>query len=285
MGFQVGQNSLNAPADGEFLINMMQMRLHCIDRDAQLIGNFFVAPTGGCARQDFSFSIGQLGEQGGMFLRVLSQCAGNGLNEMARYDRRQDMFSSSRRADDAHEIRLIGVLQDIAEGAALHGGDNPDVFVVPGQQQHSGIGYVLMDERGERFDLKVRVIDVQEIDIGLVFNRQLIGLVSICRFQNGGDILLSFQQQPQALSKQSLRFDKKQSDGPDLGSAISSMRRARHTADLASARLRASCFSRAPVSPFMLFSGCHAKRPAVGILPQPSERLRISALHRHGKTA
>lgn len=111
---------------------MMQMRLHRIDRDAQLIGNFFVAPTGGCARQDFSFSIGQAGEQGGVFLRALSHCAGNGLNEMARYDRRQDVLSSSRRADDAQEIRLIGVLQDIAEGAALHGGDNPGVFIIPG---------------------------------------------------------------------------------------------------------------------------------------------------------
>jgi hypothetical protein len=59
MGFQVGQNSLNAPADSEFLINMMQVRFHRIDRDAQLIGNFFVASTGGCTRQDFSFSIGQ----------------------------------------------------------------------------------------------------------------------------------------------------------------------------------------------------------------------------------
>lgn len=97
-----------------------------------------------------------------------------------------------------------------------------------------------MDERDERSDLKVREIDVQENDIGLVFNRRLIGLVSICCFQNGGDILLPFQQQPQALSKQSLRFDNKQSYGPDLSSAISPMRRACHTFDLAGARLRAS---------------------------------------------
>jgi hypothetical protein len=175
-----------------------------------------------------------------VFFRVLSHCAGNGLNKMPRYDRRQDLFSSRRRADDAQEIRLIGVLQDIAEGAALHGGDNPSVFIVPGQQEHSGIGYVLMDELGERFYVKVRQIDIQEDDIGFVLNRRLIGVVPIRRFQNGGDILLPFQQQPQTLSKQSLRYDKKQPDGPDVDPAVNSMHRMRHTADLAGFRLGAS---------------------------------------------
>lgn len=125
MGLEVGQNGLYAAADGEFLINVMQVSFDCLDRNAQLIGNFFIAPTSGGAHQDFSLSIGQAKGWCWVFLMGLSYCARNGTKGMVRYERCQDALTSNRSTDNAKKICLISILQDIAKCTGLHGSDDP----------------------------------------------------------------------------------------------------------------------------------------------------------------
>ncbi|CUS38372.1 hypothetical protein COMA2_50052 [Candidatus Nitrospira nitrificans] len=46
LSLEVGENGFDTSVDGKFLINMMQVCFHGIDRHAQLFGDFFVASAG-----------------------------------------------------------------------------------------------------------------------------------------------------------------------------------------------------------------------------------------------
>lgn len=140
LSLEIGENGFDTPIDEKFLINMMQMGLHGIDGNAQLVCNFLVAPTGGRASQYLSFTVGQIGKLNVVVLMSVSYRARNSADEMFGCDRRQDVFSFHCGSEDAQEVRTISVLQDVAEGSRLHGCDDPAVFIIPGQQQHARRG-------------------------------------------------------------------------------------------------------------------------------------------------
>ena len=74
----------------------------------------------------------------------LSHCAGSGISQRVENGCGRDLFPLRGGSGDAQELGLIGVLQNVAERTGSPGGDNPGVFIVPGQQ-HSCVGRVLMD--------------------------------------------------------------------------------------------------------------------------------------------
>lgn len=87
MGFEVGQDRFHTPADGELLIDMMQMSLYGIDRNTQLIRNLLVAPTCRSTSEDVSLAFCQLRELWTALFPRLAQCLRNGVGRLLMHHR------------------------------------------------------------------------------------------------------------------------------------------------------------------------------------------------------
>ena len=80
---QIGDDGLDAPISGKFLVSVMQVSLHGLNGDAQPVSQFLVTQAGSRTDQYLSFTIGQIREPGGVFLPCVHHCPRNGVDGTA----------------------------------------------------------------------------------------------------------------------------------------------------------------------------------------------------------
>ena len=59
LAVEIGQDRFNPAGDAKLAIDVVEVRLHGIGRDAQLIGDVFIAPPGCGVREDLPLTLGQ----------------------------------------------------------------------------------------------------------------------------------------------------------------------------------------------------------------------------------
>lgn len=73
--------------DGQFAVDVVQVRCDCIERQLELVGNFLVAVVDGRTSQGLTFSIGQAGQQGCLLISPMPNRCQHVLRELVGRER------------------------------------------------------------------------------------------------------------------------------------------------------------------------------------------------------
>ena len=97
---EVGEDGFNTTGDVELLIDVVEVRFHCVQREAEAVGNLLVAPPGRGIGQDFPLSLRQMCQRFGIRLMSVFDCGNSSEREPVRHERREHVLALVGRTND-----------------------------------------------------------------------------------------------------------------------------------------------------------------------------------------